>query len=110
MTIFLTAPILISGFQFLVDKKPTTAVADDIFLADLNSDGLQEAIFVGRQSQPATISTWSNSTIHIFQVNASGAWEEKTNSLLPDNVIQGAEPNLLVGELNRPGFGGGQLV
>ena len=103
MTIFLTAPSLISGFQFLADKKPTTAVVSDIFAADLNGDGVQEAIFVGRQTQPATISTWSNSTIHIFQVNASGAWGETTNSLLPDNVIQGSEPNVLVGDFNNDG-------
>ena len=101
MTIFLTAPSLISGFQFLVEKKPTTAVVSDIFAADLNGDGVQEAIFVGRQTQPATISTWSNSTIHIFQVNASGAWVETTNSLMPDNVIQGSEPNCLVGDFNN---------
>ena len=103
MTIFLTAPTLISGFQFLVDKKPTTAVVSDIFAADLNGDGVQEAIFVGRQTQPATISTWSNSTIHIFQANSSGAWVETTNSLLPDNVIQGSEPNCLVGDFNNDG-------
>ena len=103
MTVYLTAPSLISGFQFLVDKKPTTAVVSDIFAADLNGDGVQEAIFVGRQTQPATIPTWSNSTVHIFQVNSSGAWVETTNSLLPDNVIQGTEPALLVGDFNNDG-------
>ena len=103
MTIYLTAPSLISGFQFLVDKKPTTAVVSDIFAADLNGDGVQEAIFVGRQTQPATISTWSNSTVHIFQINARGAWVETTSSLLPDNVIQGTEPTLLVGDFNNDG-------
>ena len=72
MTIYLSAPSLISGFQFLVDKKPNTAVVSDIFAADLNGDGVQEAIFVGRQTQPATIPTWSNSTVHIFQANSSG--------------------------------------
>jgi len=103
MTIFLTAPSLISGFQFLVDKKPNTAVVSDIFAADLNGDGVQEAIFVGRQTQPATIPTWSNSTVHIFQANSSGTWAETTNSLLPDNVIQGSEPNCLVGDFNNDG-------
>ena len=103
MTIFLTAPSLISGFQFLADKKPTTAVVSDIFAADLNGDGVQEAIFVGRQTQPSTIPTWSNSTVHIFQVNSSGGWVETTNSLLPDNVIQGSEPNVLVGDFNNDG-------
>ena len=103
MTIYLSAPSLISGFQFLVDKKPNTAVVSDIFATDLNGDGVQEAIFVGRQGLPATIPTWSNSTVHIFQANSSGAWVETTNSLLPDNVIQGSEPNCLVGDFNNDG-------
>lgn len=103
MAINLTTPRFISGFEFLVDKKPTTAVVNDIFAVDLNGDGVEEAIFLGRQTQPATISTWSNSSVHIFQVNTSGAWVETTNTLLPDNVIQGTEPNLLVGDFNNDG-------
>ena len=102
MTIYLTAPSLISSFRFLVEKKPTTAVVSDIFAADLNGDGIQEAIFLGRQSQPATIQTWSNSTIHIFQASAGG-WVDATLTMLPDNVIVGAEPSLLFGDFNNDG-------
>ena len=102
MTIYLTAPTLISSFRFLVEKKPTTAVVSDIFAADLNGDGVQEAIFLGRQSQPATIETWSNSTIHIFQASAGG-WVDATLTMLPDNVIVGAEPSLLFGDFNNDG-------
>jgi hypothetical protein len=102
MKLNLTTPTLISSFRFLVEKKPNTAVVSDIFAADLNGDGIQEAIFLGRQSQPASIQTWSNSTIHIFQASGNG-WVDVTQTMLPDNVIGGTEPNCLFGDFNNDG-------
>jgi len=49
MKITLSAPSLVSSFQFLVAKKPTTGVVSDIFASDLNGDGVQEFIISGRQ-------------------------------------------------------------
>ena len=102
MNLNLSTPTLISSFRFLVEKKPTTGVNNDVFAGDLNGDGIQEVIFLGMQSQPATIETWSNSTIHIFQASAGG-WVDATLTMLPDNVIVGTTPSLLFGDFNNDG-------
>ena len=102
MSIYITKPNLISSFQFLVANRPTTAVVSDIFSEDLDGDGVKELVFAGRQTQPATISTWTNSTVHIFKANGS-AWTEVTSSWLPDNIIIGTEPSVEFGDFNRDG-------
>jgi len=101
-TITISSPIYISDFQFLVENKPNTAVASDIFSYDIDLDGNQEIIFAGRETQPATIDTWSNSTIHIFD-EINGTWVEVTESLLADNIIEGTEPAVLFGDFNGDG-------
>lgn len=101
-SIKLTTPHFISSFEFLTEKKPTTAVVSDIFACDLTGDGIQEVIFAGRQTQPATIATWSNSTVNIFQY-ISGKWSDVTDTMLPDNIIEGTEPNVLFADYNRDG-------
>jgi hypothetical protein len=96
-TLKLSAPSLLSAFQFLVVNKPTTSVISDIFSEDLDGDGVQEIIFTGRQGNSPIIQ-WSNSTVHIFKAQKS-VWSEVTSSWLPDNVIVGSEPNVLFGDL-----------
>ena len=103
MKINFTTPKLISSIQFLVEQKPTTAVLSDIFGIDIDGDGIQEAIFTGRQSQPATIPTWSNATVHIFKKNASDQWVDVTSLILPDNIIESTQPGVLAGDFNNDG-------
>ncbi len=96
-----SAPSIIGSFQFLTQNRPTVMSVSDIFAYDLDGDGIQEVIFVGRQTQPATIPDWSNSTVNIFQYQEN-AWVDVTKRLLPDNVIQGGE-TVLFGDFNKDG-------
>lgn len=101
MKITLSAPSLVSSFQFLVAKKPTTAVVSDIFASDLNGDGIQEFIISGRQENTIQ-ANWTNATVHIFQATAFG-WVDKTSKWLQDNEVVGSEPNIVFGDFNNDG-------
>ena len=101
MKISLSAPSLVSAFQFLVAKKPTTGVVSDIFASDLNGDGIEEFIISGRQEN-TTQANWTNATVHIFQATTIG-WVDKTSKWLSDNEIVGTEPNIVFGDFNNDG-------
>jgi hypothetical protein len=92
---------LINSFQPLVAPKPTTSFIHDIFSSDLDGDGAQEFLVVGRQ-QNTSQANWTNSSVHIFHASATG-WEEVTSKWLPDNVIVGSEPTVLFGDFNKDG-------
>ncbi len=85
----------IPTFQPLVGSGTAFPVMD-IFAQDLNSDGAEEVIIVGRITQPATDSTWQNFNMQVFKFNGSSL-ENITSTSLPNaiNVITGSEPEVL---------------
>ena len=60
-----TQPVL-AGTYKIYPSGSTASAVQDIFVQDLDNDNVEEVIFAGRMSQPATRETWQNSQISIF--------------------------------------------
>ena len=101
MKLFINNLKLVSSFQPLLALKSTTSFIHDIFASDLDGDGAQEFLVVGRQENTSQ-ANWANSAVHIFHSTATG-WEDVTTKWLPNNVIVGSEPNVLFGDFNNDG-------
>lgn len=98
------APVRSGTFEYLQGTGYDIAVAD-IFTKDLNNDSIDEVVFAGRQTQPATVPTWRSSNITIFGWNVNNAFSNETSRWFQagDNVILGTEPSVKFGDFNGDG-------
>jgi hypothetical protein len=77
----------------------------DIFTRDLNADSVDEVVFGGRQTQPATAATWRSSNISIFGWNVNNTFSNETAQWFQpgENTILGTEPSIKFGDFNGDG-------
>ncbi|MED5535972.1 MAG: VCBS repeat-containing protein [Pseudomonadota bacterium] len=95
------APIKVDTFQPLEGTGNHHPIAD-IFVQDLNSDGADEVIIGGRQSQPVATQNWRNFNMQLFGWNNNGQFSNETTMWFDgrDNVIIGTEPAIKFGDFN----------
>jgi hypothetical protein len=100
-TVNYQAPVKAGTFQPLLGSGNHHPVAD-IFVQDLNSDGADEVIIGGRQSQPVAAHNWRNFQMQLFGWNNNGQFGNETTTWFDgtDNVIIGTEPTIKFGDFN----------
>ena len=98
------AVTLAGSFDPIVGKAER-AVISDIFAADLNNNGTDEAVFAGRLSQPATPENWSEFNLNIFSWDRTGKFSNETKYWFngTDNQILGTEPSVKFADFNADG-------
>lgn len=96
-------PQRVGTFQPLVNGDFRLPV-DDIFVRDLNRNGVDEVVFAGRLTQPNTAENWRNYNMQIYGWN-SGSFANETTSWFSgsDNQILGTEPAVRFGDFNGNG-------
>lgn len=92
------------SFQPLIGGGTNAAIID-VFSKDLNGDGIDEVIVVGRKSQPATDENWQNFNMRVYGWNNSTALADETDTWMPGgiNVIVGSEPSVEFGDFDGDG-------
>lgn len=96
-------PQRVGTFQPLVNGDFRLPV-DDIFVRDLNRNGVDEVVFAGRLTQPNTAENWRNYNMQIYGWN-SGSFANETTSWFRgnDNHLIGTEPAVKFGDFNGNG-------
>ena len=76
----------------------------DLFVVDLNQDGVDEVIVAGRLSQPATVTEWLDSYVSVLGFN-TGIWSNETKNWFgtDDVKILGTEPSVRTGDFDGDG-------
>lgn len=76
----------------------------DIFVTDLNKDGIDEIVIAGRKSHPSDIASWQSSYVNVVGWN-TGSWADETQSWFPngDNQILGTEPDVEFADFDGDG-------
>ena len=96
-------PVSVGSYQPLTSIG-ISATATDIFARDLNNDNVDEVVFAGRMSQPATVATWKNYNMQVMGWNTGGFSNETSRWFSNnDNVILGTEPSIKFGDFNGDG-------
>lgn len=93
-------PVAISTFQPLVGASTSFPIMD-LYIKDLNKDGVDEIIIAGRKTQPATVMNWQNFNMQIYGWN-TGTLTNETATWFSgsDNVLIGSEPSVKFGDFD----------
>lgn len=73
----------------------------DLFVIDLNQDGVDEVIVAGRLSHPATVTSWLDSYVSVLGFN-TGTWSNETNHWFGSDEVKilGTEPSVRIGDFD----------
>ena len=95
--------------QFIDTYVPTAGgdfrlVIDDIFVRDLNRNGVDEIVLAGRLTQPADFSTWKDYNLQIYGWN-QGSFANETQTWFAgiSNQVVGTEPAVKFADFNGNG-------
>jgi hypothetical protein len=74
-------------------------------LGDFNGDGLMDALFAGRATQPTTQAEWINSRVQVILQKPGGGFEIATDALIAagQDIVEGTEPPVVVADFNGDG-------
>jgi len=98
-TVPFSTPALVSSFNPYTSDATAHSVSQQYVVNNLTGSGGDDMIIAGRMTQPATVSTWTNSAIQLFNwengkfVNNTAKWfPNGTNSILgTDPTVQFAD-------------------
>jgi hypothetical protein len=101
---------LVDTHPVVVEKNTTTSthVLETISYLDINGDGVNEMLMMGRQaalSHPQNFDLWSNSPVLIFEKSTTG-WSNQTAKFIPDvasRSLMGTEPRPLIADFDQDG-------
>lgn len=76
----------------------------DMFVTDLNRDGIDEIVIAGRKSHPSDVANWQSSYVSVVGWN-TGGWADETQTWFPnrDNQILGTEPDVEFADFDGDG-------
>lgn len=99
-----STPSLISTFNPYAGNSNTYNVSQQYVVSNLTGDGGQDMIIAGRQTQPATAATWTNSAIQIFDWQG-GKFVNDTAKWFPGgiNSILGTDPTIQFADFFKTG-------
>ena len=94
-TVPYATPTLVSTFNPYASNSTQTSVSQQYVVNNLTGDGADDMIIAGRVSQPATASTWVNSSIQLFNWE-NGSLVNNTAKWFPGgiNSILGTDPTV----------------
>lgn len=99
-----STPVRVATVDPLVQTKNNYAVADT-FVADISTPGQNtDVIIAGRETQPSTADTWSNSKLSMLSWNGT-TLEDRTAQWFPGgiNEIKGTEPSVKFADFFKTG-------
>lgn len=90
-----STPTLVSTFNPYSSSSAEANISQQYIVPNLTGDGGQDMIIAGRQTQPATAATWTNSAIQLFDWQG-GKFVNDTAKWFPGgiNSILGTDPTV----------------
>ena len=90
-----STPTLVSTFNPYAGSTSNANISQQYVVPNLTGDGGQDMIIAGRQTQPATAATWTNSAIQLFDWQG-GSFVNDTAKWFPGNInsILGTDPTV----------------
>ena len=90
-----STPTLVSTFNPYSSNSAEANISQQYIVPNLTGDGGQDMIIAGRQTQPATAATWTNSAIQLFDWQG-GKFVNDTAKWFPGgiNSILGTDPTV----------------
>ena len=77
----------------------------DLFVVDLNQDGVDELLVAGRKSQPSSATEWQDTYVSILGWN-TGSWQNENDIWFQDldSKIMGTEPSVRFADFDNNGY------
>jgi hypothetical protein len=97
-------PTLVSSFNPYSGSSSSAQVSTQYVVPNLTGNGGQDIVIAGRQTQPATAATWTNTAMQIFDwqggklVNDTAKWFPNNS-----NVILGTDPTVQFADFFKTG-------
>jgi Ca2+-binding RTX toxin-like protein len=85
MTVSVGTKNAVGSFNWYRDNSNSAIAHNDLYVSDLDGDGVEEVIFAGFETQPNSPAQFSNSSLAIFGWK-QGTFQNLTQTLLPSNL------------------------